>query len=163
MPRHLGAVAGCGAVELVVGGVGVCFDVVPAPGGEGVACGGDVEGAGVEAEAGAEPEPESEREAELLAPVAPPTLWDRLGLRLSGYLQAQYTHNQLSEDSIGADGLPMNQDRFFVRRGRLRLDRTWDYASLAFEIDASNTRSPSDQSVMTMSEKGSSFTAGRGR
>lgn len=96
------------------------------------------------AEAEAEPEPalESEPDVEASLPSPARRVWDAIGLRVSGYLQAQYTHSQLSEDSIGADGLPMNQDRFFIRRGRIRIDRTWDYASLAFELDASNTRAP---------------------
>lgn len=66
--------------------------------------------------------------------------WEALDLRVSGYLQSQLVVNQMSQSEIGADGNALNQDRFVIRRGRLRVDRTFRYASLAFEIDASTTR-----------------------
>lgn len=77
-------------------------------------------------------------------PVAPPPprWWEVLDLRVSGYVQAQVEHHQLSEDEVSPDGRALNQDRFLVRRGRLRVDRDWRYARAAFELDASTTRGP---------------------
>lgn len=96
--------------------------------------------AAVEAAAPA-PEPETEPEAPVEA--APqPSWWERSGLRVGGYIQTQLVTSQFSHDEIGPDGSPLNQDRFVVRRGRLRLDGSWEYASAAFEIDASTTRGP---------------------
>jgi hypothetical protein len=64
------------------------------------------------------------------------------GVRLSGYIQAQYGQNQLSEDQLLPGGTPLNQDRFAIRRGRLRLTGRWRYARADFELDASTTRGP---------------------
>jgi hypothetical protein len=58
------------------------------------------------------------------------------GLQISGYVQAEFQANQLSEDQLQQGGLPLNQDRFLVRRARLRLDRDWDYAAATLELDA---------------------------
>lgn len=68
--------------------------------------------------------------------------WDKLDLRISGYVQAQYEHHELSEDEISPDGAALNQDRFLVRRGRLRVDRFFKYAHVALEIDANTVRGP---------------------
>lgn len=62
--------------------------------------------------------------------------------RLSSYVQAQYEHHQDSEDQLQQGGSPLNQDRFLVRRARLRLDGAWHYAALSFEIDGNTTRAP---------------------
>jgi hypothetical protein len=59
---------------------------------------------------------------------------------LSAYVQAQYESHQDSEDQIQQGGIYLNQDRFLVRRGRLRLDAAWQYAELAIMIDANTTR-----------------------
>jgi hypothetical protein len=61
---------------------------------------------------------------------------------LSGYVQAQYESHQDSEDQIQQGGSLLNQDRFLVRRGRLRFDAAWQWAELALEIDGSTTRGP---------------------
>jgi hypothetical protein len=58
------------------------------------------------------------------------------GLVIGGYLQAQYEHNQLSEDQIQTGAGPVNQNQFVLRRGRLRVDRGWDFASATLELDA---------------------------
>lgn len=60
------------------------------------------------------------------------------GLTISGYVQAQYQQSQLSADQLSADGTPLNQDRFLVRRARLRVDRGWDFAFATLEIDGNN-------------------------
>jgi hypothetical protein len=62
------------------------------------------------------------------------------GVRIGGYLQAQYESNQLSSNQLDQSGSPLNQDRFSVRRARLRLDRGWEYANATLELDASTTR-----------------------
>ena len=62
------------------------------------------------------------------------------GLRIGGYLQTQYESNQLSADQLQQGGAPFNQDRFTLRRGRLRLDHGWEYANATLELDANTTR-----------------------
>jgi hypothetical protein len=64
------------------------------------------------------------------------------GLRSSGYLQGEYLWNALSEDELQPGGAPLNQNRFQVRRGRVRFDRDWDYAAAALEIDANTVGGP---------------------
>ena len=66
----------------------------------------------------------------------------KLGGSISGYVQVQYGQNQLSEDQLQQDGSPYNQDRFAVRRGRLRIKGRWKYVRTDFEFDASTTRGP---------------------
>jgi hypothetical protein len=51
---------------------------------------------------------------------------DRWGIRFSGYIQAQYQSNQLSEDQLQQGGQPLNRDRFMIRRGRARGARACD-------------------------------------
>jgi hypothetical protein len=63
--------------------------------------------------------------------------WSR-GLVVSGYVQAQYQQSQLSQDQLDSNGVPLNQNRFLVRRARLRLDRGWDYAFATVEVDGNN-------------------------
>ncbi len=80
-------------------------------------------------------------------PPRPPTTsldgspWSRVwarGLLLGGYVQGQYQNTQLSENQLDANGAPLNQDRVFVRRARLRVDRGWDFAAATVEIDGNN-------------------------
>ncbi len=52
-----------------------------------------------------------------------------LRLRWSGYLQAQYQRDQQSHDELAPGGTPLNQDRFVVRRARLRATASWELAS----------------------------------
>jgi len=78
-----------------------------------------------------------EREPNLLGGVTGP-----LGLVFSGYVQGQYEASQASEDQLQQGGLPLNQDRFLVRRARLRVDRVWQWASTTLEIDGNTTRGP---------------------
>jgi len=67
----------------------------------------------------------------------------KLGVSVSGYIQAQYGQNQISEDQLLQGGSPINQDRFAIRRGRLRVQGRWKYLRTDFEVDASTTRGPS--------------------
>lgn len=61
---------------------------------------------------------------------------------LGAYLQTQYEQHQSSSDQIAADGSYLNQDRFLVRRGRLRFDAAWEYLELAMELDGNTTNGP---------------------
>jgi len=63
--------------------------------------------------------------------------WQR-GLVIGGYVQGQYQHSQLSQDQLDANGTPINQNRFLVRRARLRVDRGWDFAAATIEVDGNN-------------------------
>jgi hypothetical protein len=64
-------------------------------------------------------------------------VWPR-GLLIGGYVQAQYQQSQLSQDQLDANGSTLNQNRFLVRRARLRVDRGWEYASATLEVDGNN-------------------------
>lgn len=57
-------------------------------------------------------------------------------LRTSGYVQGEYQWNRLSEDQLQPGGAPLNQNRFLVRRARLRFERAWEYAAGRVEVDA---------------------------
>lgn len=83
--------------------------------------------------------PSSESRAPSPAPVtepAEPALPVSSGLQIGGYVQGEFVTNQQSEDQLQQGGSPLNQDRFQVRRARLRLDRDWDYAAASLELDA---------------------------
>jgi hypothetical protein len=80
--------------------------------------------------------------AEVQANQAPPQiLTARLGLSLTGYLQADWVvHNQSSQDQLSTSGAPLNQDEIFIRRARLRaaLDRWWVAGLLEFDGNTVN-------------------------
>ncbi len=71
------------------------------------------------------------------APAIPPL--DE-SLRVRGYVQAQYENHQDSEDQLFPGGAPMNQDRFVLRRARLRVDKLWQYGGVMMELDANSVR-----------------------
>jgi hypothetical protein len=62
------------------------------------------------------------------------------GLRLSGFVQAQYSANQLSEDQLANGGIPLNRDRFVLRRARVRLDYAGAWSSAQLELDGNTNR-----------------------
>jgi hypothetical protein len=64
------------------------------------------------------------------------------GFRLTGYFQAQYETHQDSEDQLLIGGAPLNQDRFVLRRARLKLERDWTYGGVMFEVDANTVHGP---------------------
>ena len=64
------------------------------------------------------------------------------GLWISGYFQAQYESHQDSDDQLNQSGALLNQDRFVLRRGRVRIGRDWDYASLLVEFDGNTVKGP---------------------
>lgn len=63
-------------------------------------------------------------------------------LQLSGYMQAQYLQSQLSENEVSAEGDLRNQDRFIVRRARLKVSRSFTFANTQLELDANTVRGP---------------------
>src|SRR5205807_1515214 len=64
-------------------------------------------------------------------------------LTLSGYVQAQYESHQNSEDQLAQGGAPLNQNRFLLRRARLKIEKKWQYASAMIEIDGNTVNGPS--------------------
>ncbi|MGZ3449206.1 MAG: porin [Polyangiales bacterium] len=72
------------------------------------------------------------------APKADP----RKELVISGYAQGQYEHHQDSEDELRQGGALQNQNRFLIRRGRLKAEREWTWSSLMLEIDGNTTNGP---------------------
>lgn len=86
--------------------------------------------------------PEFRPSAPVTAPAPAVSSDSFLGLRFGGYVQAQYQRSGLSEDQLQQGGAPLNQNQFVVRRARLRVDRTWDFASASVELDANTVRGP---------------------
>ncbi len=82
-----------------------------------------------------------------LPPDDAPRAATSLRLTWSGYLQPQYQLDQLSQDELTPDGHPLNQDRFSVRRGRLRgtargtLSQSHVWQAV-LEFDGSTTHGP---------------------
>ncbi len=64
------------------------------------------------------------------------------GLVIGGYLQAEFQANRLSEDQIQQGGELLNNDRFLLRRARLRLDHGSEYTAATLELDANSVRGP---------------------
>ena len=69
---------------------------------------------------------------------------DKPAVRVSGYVQMDWVvHNQASQDEINySTGTPLNQDRFTLRRGHVRVDAKRGLLSGALEIDANTTNGP---------------------
>lgn len=61
------------------------------------------------------------------------------GLFLSSYVQGQYEWHQDSEDAISVDGALLNQNRFLLRRGRIKLAGDYRYGGVNLELDMSTT------------------------
>jgi hypothetical protein len=83
---------------------------------------------------------------ESATPAAPTSFVDSLlpgDFAISAYIQAQYESHQDSQDQVQQGGSYLNQDRFSVRRGRVRFDAAWRFAALAVELDGNTTRGPS--------------------
>src|SRR5262249_41239289 len=64
------------------------------------------------------------------------------GLAVSSYVQAQYESHQDSEDNARQGGVLLNQDRFVLRRARLKVEKDWEYARLMAEIDGNSVKGP---------------------
>lgn len=59
------------------------------------------------------------------------------GFHTWGFIQAQYQHNQISQDQLGPNQTPLNENEFALRRARLHLDHGWEYVHANLELDAS--------------------------
>jgi hypothetical protein len=64
------------------------------------------------------------------------------GVVVSGYAQGQYEAHQDSTDQLRQGGALLNQNRFVLRRARVRLARDWDYAAFLFELDGNTVNGP---------------------
>jgi hypothetical protein len=73
---------------------------------------------------------------------APPdVLTARLGLSLTGFVQADWVvHSQASQDQLSPSGAPLNQTEIFIRRARLRaaLERWWVAGLVEFDGNTAN-------------------------
>jgi hypothetical protein len=69
---------------------------------------------------------------------------DHPAVRVSGFIQVDWiVHDQESQDQLnGSTGAPLNQDRFTLRRGHLRVDADEGMFLGALEIDANTTNGP---------------------
>lgn len=63
-------------------------------------------------------------------------------IHVSAYAQGQYESHQDSEDQLLIGGAPLNQDRFLLRRARVKMERQWAYGGLMFELDANTVHGP---------------------
>jgi hypothetical protein len=61
---------------------------------------------------------------------------------MSGYAQAQYEYHADSEDAQRQGGQLLNQDRFVLRRARLRATRDWEWGQAILEIDGNTRNGP---------------------
>jgi hypothetical protein len=64
-------------------------------------------------------------------------------LQVSAYAQAQLEFHQDSEDQLAPGGQPLNQNRFLLRRGRVKLESKHRYAEFLLELDGNTVRGPS--------------------
>jgi len=65
------------------------------------------------------------------------------GVSLYGLVQADYQIRQSSQDQINPDtGLPLNQDRFLIRRARLGVAMKRTYGEGGLELDANTVNGP---------------------
>lgn len=64
------------------------------------------------------------------------------GVAVTGYVQGQYEAHADSDDQLRQGGALINQDRFVLRRARVRVSGTWEYASALLEIDGNTVRGP---------------------
>ncbi|HTA89564.1 MAG TPA: hypothetical protein VK745_08310 [Polyangiaceae bacterium] len=62
--------------------------------------------------------------------------------KVHGYIQSQYEFHQDSQDQLFVGGAPMNQDRFLLRRVRLKLEHDWQYGGAMVEFDANTVNGP---------------------
>jgi len=74
------------------------------------------------------------------APAAPPAA--DFPLKVTGYVQAQYEFHQDSEDQLQQGGALLNQNRFLLRRTRVKLQREWQYGGVMIELDANTVKGP---------------------
>ena len=64
-------------------------------------------------------------------------------IRVSGFIQADWViQNQESQNQLDGSGAPLNQDRFTLRRGHVRVDAEQGMVLGDIEIDANTTTGP---------------------
>ncbi|HKQ68962.1 MAG TPA: hypothetical protein VJT73_06475, partial [Polyangiaceae bacterium] len=85
-----------------------------------------------------------------VAPPPPPPEPDKgleplRGIVVSGYVQAQLENHDDSEDQLRPGGALYNQNRFLIRRGRIKIEREWDYSSVLLEFDGNTNKGPQFQ------------------
>lgn len=97
-----------------------------------------------EATLAAEREQRAEEVIALQAQLAQAAAAQKTALKLSGFLQTDWTPwRQSSEDQLNpASGDPLNQDRFTIRRARLRATVERAYAGGALELDGNTVNGP---------------------
>jgi hypothetical protein len=61
---------------------------------------------------------------------------------ITGYVQGQYEGHQDSEDQLLPGGAPLNQNRFLLRRVRLKVAHEWKYGGTMLELDANTVKGP---------------------
>ncbi len=64
-------------------------------------------------------------------------------LKVSAYAQAQLEFRQESEDQLAVGGQPLNQNRFVLRRARLKVESKHRYTEFLLEFDGNTVRGPS--------------------
>ena len=65
------------------------------------------------------------------------------GFALSGFVQTDYTAKQISEDQLNSStSAPLNEDRIFIRRARLRATVDQRYLAGVLEIDVNTVNGP---------------------
>jgi hypothetical protein len=64
-------------------------------------------------------------------------------LQLSAYAQAQLEFHQDSEDQLATGGQPLNQNRFLLRRARLKVETRHRYTEFLLELDGNTVKGPS--------------------
>jgi hypothetical protein len=78
-----------------------------------------------------------------------------LPIQLSGYVHADWVvFRQSSQEEVTPDGQPLNEDRFLLRRARLRAERDHGLFHGAFEVDA-NTVGPTGPQVRPINAEAS--------
>ena len=87
------------------------------------------------------PAPAPAQKAAAKLPVPAGTPLDE-SLRVRGFVQGQYESHQDSEDQLLPGGAALNQNRFVLRRARIRVERDWTYGGVMIELDANSVRGP---------------------
>jgi hypothetical protein len=88
------------------------------------------------------PTVEAKRSAPAPAPSAPQAEAEAFPFKVTGYVQAQYEGHQDSEDQLLQGGALLNQNRFLLRRTRLKVARDWKYGGAMIELDANTVKGP---------------------
>ncbi|MEO7033027.1 MAG: hypothetical protein ABI335_04345 [Polyangiaceae bacterium] len=85
--------------------------------------------------------PEAKKD-DVTAKTAAPAAAAESGFKFTGYVQAQYEGHQDSEDQLQQGGALLNQNRFLLRRTRLKVARDWQYGGMMVELDANTVKGP---------------------